>query len=115
MKQFNTCLVKIITQSGKDSGVSLTDLLCELEQAFDQQAYEIVCLSDKDSFTIADIGHGSQFATFIQFNFASPLAESDDINAEIKSQIEGACSIDIISENDYFRLIRIEKCDISFK
>jgi hypothetical protein len=39
----------------------------------------------------------------------------EEIEKEIRSQIEGACSIDIIASGKGSRLLQIEKCEISFK
>jgi hypothetical protein len=113
METFSTCLVKVLHCSN-DPKATLSELLSELEQAIDSHAYEIVCMGNGHGFSLSDAEYGSGFTTLIQFNFPRPLPGLEAIEQEIRLQIEGACSIDVLQANDHCRLLQIEKCEISF-
>ena len=114
METFSTCLVKI-PNCGGSAPVDLRALLCDIERALDAHTYEILCTGNHNIFSIPDTAHGPGFNTFIQFTFPVQLSRLEEIEKEIRSQIEGACSIDIIASGKGSRLLQIEKCEISFK
>jgi hypothetical protein len=114
METFSTCLVKI-PNCGGSGPADLRALLCEIEDALDAHSYEIVCTGNQNIFSIPDTAYGPGFNTFIQFTFPVQLSSMEEIEKEIRSQIEGACSIDIIASGKGSRLLQIEKCEISFK
>lgn len=112
MDSYSTCLVKITGVNFKES--DLAPLLSELERVVTERNYEIVCLGNQD-FTISDLDQCDGFAVFIQFNFPLQLTALGDIEREIASQLSGACSIDMAQAGLHYQLMRIEKCEISFK
>ncbi|PZR22604.1 MAG: hypothetical protein DI539_05115 [Flavobacterium psychrophilum] len=115
MEPFSTCVIKIKSEGERFSPLNYQQLLCELDHAIKTQDYQIICLGDHTSFSLKPIEHGEAFATYIQFDFPVPVAQMEHIEQEIKNQIEGACSLDILAVTDSYRLLLVEKCDISFK
>jgi len=115
MQPFSTCVVKIHTKNDNSGQINYSDLLCEGDKALDTQSYEIVCMGGQNAFSITDIQRETEFTTYIQFDFPSPVMQLEEIESEIRQQVEGACSIDIIKATDYYRLLLFEKCDISFR
>ena len=114
MKPFNTCVVKIYSENNNLPQINYKELLCELDYALETKSYDIVCMGDRNAFSIADIKHETEFSTYIQFDFSYPVEKLEQIEEEIREQITGACCIDIIKTTDNYRLLLVEKCDISF-
>lgn len=115
MEPFSSCVVKISSKSEKSSPVNYREVLCELDKALETQSYEIVCMGNQNAFSIADLGQEDKFATYVQFDFPLPVTDLEKIEEEIRLQIDGACSIDTIKSTDRYRLLLVEKCDISFR
>lgn len=114
MEPFSTCVIRIPSAGERFSPVNYQQLLCELDLALETQDYEIICLGDRKNFSLNPTDHGEAFATYIQFDFPVPVLQ-EQIDQQIRKQVEGACCLDILAATESYRLLLVEKCDISFK
>lgn len=108
MDAYSTCLLKIYCNNNAPN-FNIRELLAEIEEAIDTQDYEIVCLSNQDSFTIAEPGEDEPFATFIRFSFPRRLSQLEQIEQEAKLQLAKACGVEVLQNSTRYRLIRLKK------
>lgn len=111
MEAFDTCLLKIY-YGDTTSNLEVGELLAEIEAAVDTQHFEIVCLGNQDSFSIAEPGINEPFATFVQFSFPRHLSQLDQIEEAVKLQLKAACGVEVLQGAKRYRLVRLKKLTV---
>ena len=90
-------------------------LLNALDNALEQNSYEVVYSGRLDKNTLVSLGDGEGFSTYILFEFDKECTGNAEISEKIKEQIGFACAPEILEATSHYQLVAIDRCAFNFK